>query len=338
VKVLLIHGGHREGVAGGQSMAELLAGELLSRGEEVVLAVGNGTRGALPQLPWMPNVVHAIDLSHHELVRLGCSLANRSGAVFALTPASAPEVWDDPAAGVDLCRTADVVFALTAREAERLTAAGADPSRIVVVGQGPRLEGLPDPAGFMNRRSLAAPLVLFLGRKMRSKGYRELLEATPAVWQAMPETSFAFAGPPVAPEWERDLAEHADPRLVDLGILDEKEKHSALTACDLVCLPTTTDVFPLVLAEALHCGKPVVCGRFAGVEEVVRDDVDGIVVESRANAIAGALLRLLGDEPLRATMGRNGRGRAVREMTWAAVAEKVVDGYRRVTPRIGTWA
>lgn len=338
MKVLLMHGGYAEGIAGGQSMAELLARELLARGEEVVLAVGNEAEGALPPLPWTPDVVHAFDLGRHEFARVGRELASRSAAIFALTPASAPAVWDDPAAGADLCRTADVVYALTAAEAGGLAAAGADPGRIVIVGQGPRLEGRPDPAGFMDRYGLAAPMVLFLGRKMRSKGYRKLLEATPAVWGAMPETSFAFAGPAVAPEWERDFAAHADPRLVDLGMLDEQEKHSALTACDLVCLPTTTDVFPLVLAEAWHCCKAVVCGRFDGVEGVVRDGVDGIVVEPRADAVAAALIRLLSDEPLRTAMGRHGRDRAMREMTWEAVATRVLEGYLRVARGIGTGA
>jgi glycosyltransferase involved in cell wall biosynthesis len=338
MKVLLMHGGYGEGVAGGQSMAELLERALLCRGEEVALAIGNKAGGSLPPLPWAPDVIHALDLSRHEFAWVGRDLASRSAAIFALTPASAPEVWDDPAAGAELCRAADVLYALTAAEAECLVAAGADPSRIVVVGQGPRLEGRPDPAGFMDRYGLAAPMVLFLGRKMRSKGYRELLEAAPAVWRTMPETSFAFAGPAVALDWERDFTEHADPRLVDLGMLNEQEKHSALMASDLLCLPTTVDVFPLVLAEAWHCGKPVVCGRFDGVNGVVRDGVDGIVVEPRADAVAAALLRLLSDEPLRTAMGRDGRDRALREMTWEAVAARVVEGYRWATRKLGTGA
>lgn len=338
MKVLLMHGGYGEGVAGGQSMAELLARALLARGEEVILAIGNSAEGKLPPLPWAPDVIHAFDLARHEFARVGHDLASSSAATFALTPASAPEVWDNPAVGAELCRAADVIYALTAREAERLAVAGANPSRIAIVGQGPRLEGRPDPGSLLDRYGMAAPMVLFLGRKMRSKGYRELLDATPAVWRVMPDTRFAFAGPPVAREWERDLAEHADPRVVDLGLLDEQEKHSALAACDIVCLPTTTDVFPLTLVEAWHCGKPVVCGRFDGVEGVVRDSIDGVVVEPRADAIAAGLLRLLGDKPLRTAMGRNGHNRALREMTWETVATRVVEGYLRAGARVGTGA
>jgi len=336
MRVLLMHGGYDGEVAGGRSMPELLARELLSRGEEVILAVGRGGEGVVPTLPWTPEVVHAFDLARHQFARVGRELADRSGAVFALTPASAPAVWEDRAGGADLCRAADVVCALTAAEARDLVGAGADPSRVEVVGQGPRLEGVPDSAGFMERRDLVAPMVLFLGRKLRSKGYRELLEAAPIVWRAMPETRFAFAGPAVAPEWERDFAARADRRLVDLGMLDEEDKRSALIGCEALCLPTTTDVFPLALVEAWHCGKPVVCGRFDGAEEVVRDGVDGIVVEPRPEAVAAALLRLLGDGGLRAAMGENGRERALREMTWDAVAERVSAAYLRAVREIGT--
>ena len=339
MKVLLMHGGYgEESIAGGQSMAELLARELRRRGEEVVLTVGSRGGGGSPTLPWVPDVVHAFDLGRHRAARIGCELASRWGAAFALTPASAPEVWDDPAEGAGLCRAADVVYALTAREAERLAAVGVDPSRIAIVGQAPRLEGGPDHSGFMERHGLAAPVVLFLGRKMRSKGYRDLLDAMPAVWREKPAARFAFAGPAVGPDWERDLVEHLDPRLVDLGTLGEREKRAALEGCDVVCLPTTTDVLPLVLVEAWHCGKPVVCGRFDGAREVVRDGVDGIVVEPGGEAVAAALLRLLADEALRAAMGREGRERALREMTWEAVTARVVAGYRRAARTIGTEA
>jgi glycosyltransferase involved in cell wall biosynthesis len=336
MKVLLTHGGYGEGFAGGRSMTELLGRELVCAGEEVTLAVGAGAESALRAMPWIPDVVHAFDLGRHELVCAGRELAERHAAAFALTPASAPEVWDDPRVGADLCCAADLVFALTAAEGGRLAAGGVDPRRIIVVGQGPRLEGRPDPAGFTDLHGLTAPTVLFLGRKMPSKGYKALLEAAPAVWRAFPETRFAFAGPPVSSDWQRDFSSHADHRLVDLGQLDESEKHSALQGCDLLCLPTAADVFPLVLVEAWHCGKPVVCGRFDGVEGVVRDGVDGIVAEPSADAIAGALLRLLGDSSLRAELGARGRERAKSELTWEVVAARVIDGYRRIAPRVGT--
>jgi glycosyltransferase involved in cell wall biosynthesis len=328
-----MHGGYAEALAGGLSMAELLEQELRSRGEQVVLSVGDGS-GEPPALPWTPDVVHAFDLARHGYARLGRELARRAGAAFALTPATAPELWGDRDAGAELCRAADVLFALTAAEAERLAAIGAERRRIVVVGQGPRLEGSPDAAGFLARHGLAAPFVLFLGRKMRSKGYPELLESAPAVWSQLPETRFGFAGPAVGSNWERDFAACADPRLLDLGLLAEPDKHSALVACDLLCLPTRSDVFPLALVEAWHCGKPVVCGRFDGVEGVVRDGVDGVVVETRAADIAAALLRLLGDPSLRRAMGREGRERARRELSWEAVGDRVAGGYRHAAAKL----
>jgi glycosyltransferase involved in cell wall biosynthesis len=331
MKVLLVHGGYAEEVAGGLSMAELLAEELRSRGEQVVLRVGPGGG---ERLPWTPDVVHAFDLARHESARVGCELARRAGAAFALTPATAPELWDDRAAGAELCRAADVLYALTAAEAEQLAAAGADRGRILVVGQGPRLEGSPDAAGFLARHDLEPPFVLFLGRKLRSKGYRELLEAAPAVWSQLPGTRFGFAGPAAGEDWARDFAEHSDPRLVDLGLLGETDKHSALAACDLVCLPTRVDVFPLALVEAWHCGKPVVCGRFDGVEEVVRDGFDGLVVDTRAEDVAAALVRVLGDPPLRLALGERGRERARRELSWKAVGDRVTAGYRRAAAKL----
>jgi glycosyltransferase involved in cell wall biosynthesis len=242
-------------------------------------------------------------------------------------------VWDDRAAGLELCRAADVVFVLTLAEGESLVRAGVDASRLVAVAQGPKLEGEADPAGFRRRHGVRGPLVLFLGRKMASKGYHLLLGATSDVWRAVPEAVFVFVGPRVDPDCATVFARHADPRVVELEGLDEREKHSALAASDLVCVPTTADVFPLAFAEAWHCGKPVVSGRFAGADEVVRDGVDGLLVDPRPPAVAAAVTRLLCDARMRAELGARGRERARAELTWAAVVERVVNGYRTAAPR-----
>jgi glycosyltransferase involved in cell wall biosynthesis len=279
-----------------------------------------------------PDVVHGYDLGSPGDVMITRELAQRWAARFVLTPASAPQVWPEPERAAALCRVAEVIYTLTGAEADALTAMGVDPTRLRTLPQAPDLRGNPNPAAFRARHGIRGHLVLFLGRRIATKGYEVLLDAAASVWEHMPDTVFAFAGPIGDGVTARAFRTRRDPRILDLGMPAEQEKHDALAACTVLCLPTIADVFPLVFVEAWACGKPVVSGRFAGVDEVVRHGVDGIVVDARPSDVAEALRRLLPDSQTRRALGAAGLRRVRADMSWARVAELVEDGYRSVPP------
>ena len=75
--------------------------------------------------------------------------------------------------------------------------------------------------------------------------------------------------------------------------------------------------FGLVFLEANACGKPVIAGRAGGAPEVVRDGVNGLLVDGDDAAdVARALRRLLTDPALAEALGERGREMAA-SATWA---------------------
>ncbi|WP_344072242.1 glycosyltransferase family 4 protein [Streptomyces crystallinus] len=348
MRVRYVHQGYFPARAGAELMARSLAVAMRRRGLDVGLYGSEGdpedarlmkAEGiGVDPLPVRDgeeraaDLVHAVDAFQPENIRAGLRLARSWGVPFAVTTASAPEVWPDRAAVVEGCRRADAVFVLTDAEREMLLAEGVADSVLHRIGQGAHLPGTADPEGFRAAHGITGPVVLFLGRKMRSKGYRVLLDATRHVWARHPEAHFVFLGP----RWDADCAErfaaHADPRITELDRVDEDTKHSALAACDLLCLPSTADVFPLVFVEAWMCGKPVIGSAFMGSAEVIADGRDGLIVAPAARPVADAVSRLLADPAERARMGREGRQRARRELTWDAVAAQVHRVYTELVP------
>jgi len=339
-RVLTVFGGYADSqTSGGQRMAWRTAAALAERGHEVaVLTDCEFPPGSPADLPvrfrtreelvgtadWRQyDVVHVYDLASEKYAELGYELARETGAEFLLTPASAPSTWPDHRLGRRLCGAAGAVFALSPSEAGHLVDFGVPASKIHHLPQAPDLLGAGDGEVFRARNAVAGPLVLFLGRRVPSKGYHLLLEAAPLVWRALPETVFAFGGPPGGGEDERIFARHRDKRILDLGMLDESAKHDALAACDLLCLPSSADVFPLVFAEAWACGKAVLSGRFDGVEDVVRAEVDGLVCDLTQDQVAGSVVRLLRDRELRIRLGAAGLARVRAGMSWPHVAAVV---------------
>ena len=87
----------------------------------------------------------------------------------------------------------------------------------------------------------------------------------------------------------------------------------------MFCLPSFAEGVPVVLMEAMASGVPVVATRIAGVPELVDDEVSGLLVRpGDADALAAALERLAGDEPLRAGLAAAGRAKVRAEFDIAA--------------------
>ena len=84
-------------------------------------------------------------------------------------------------------------------------------------------------------------------------------------------------------------------------------------AFDALILPSANEGTPVSAIEALAGGRPVVATDVGGVPDVVRDGVDGFLVEpGDVDALADRLAELAADPELRRRMGEAGSA-SVRE-------------------------
>jgi glycosyltransferase involved in cell wall biosynthesis len=91
---------------------------------------------------------------------------------------------------------------------------------------------------------------------------------------------------------------------------------------DVFCLPSLQEGFGIVFLEAMAAGLPIVASTSAAIPEVAPDGEVAILVPPLdAEALAGAIIRLLKDPVLRARLGAIGQER-VRGYDFPAVAQK----------------
>ena len=104
-------------------------------------------------------------------------------------------------------------------------------------------------------------------------------------------------------------------------------------AADVVAVPSRSESFGLVAAEAQACGTPVVAADVGGLRSVVRDGVSGVLVPGHDPAVwARAIGDLLADPARRAALGAGGARRAGRR-GWDAAARAMLTVYRRARER-----
>ena len=110
-----------------------------------------------------------------------------------------------------------------------------------------------------------------------------------------------------------------------VGYQDEVAPYYA--AFDALILPSANEGTPVSAIEALAGGRPVVATRVGGVPDVVRDGVDGFLVEpGDVAAMADRLAELAGDSELRARMGAAGRDRVLERYS----VERLLDDMDRL--------
>lgn len=155
--------------------------------------------------------------------------------------------------------------------------------------------------------------VFYAGRLLREKGLCELVEAILILRNKGKNIILRCAGSlgdgnPSAISMEQVRVWENSGAFFYLGHLDSIDEE--LARCDLVALTSWREGFPKFLLEAAAAGKAILSTDVAGCNELIENEVSGLLVPVRdAEKIADALLRLF--EPnLRKSLGNAARERS----------------------------
>ena len=176
-------------------------------------------------------------------------------------------------------------------------------------------------------------ILLTVGRLQRRKGHDTMLRALPIIARKVPDLHYVIAGTGEEEDRLRTLADEVGvTKLVTFaGHVSDAELPALYQSCDVFVMPNREEAgrdiegFGIVFLEAAACARPVVGGRSGGVREAVVDGETGLLVDGHdPEAVAGAVLSLLGDPARAAAMGRRGRKRVEQEFGWEAIAARTM--------------
>jgi glycosyltransferase involved in cell wall biosynthesis len=276
------------------------------------------------------DLIHNVRIGREGLTYASLQAARKYSIPFVFTPVHHPRwVGWRYREYLKLYTLADAVIALTQTEKQTLIKLGVREDRIAVTGIGPVLATRAHSEKFLSTHTtLQEPFILFLGQHYPYKGYRQLLEAAPIVWEKYPEAHFVFIGPDVK---KSDRAfENCDHRIHRLGSVDLQTKTNAIAACTMLCVPSTQESFGGVYTEAWSFNKPVIGCPIPAVAEVVTDGVDGYLVDQESSKIAEAICHLVRNPSLAESMGQAGHHKVKQHFTWERLAQKTEQAYQTV--------
>jgi glycosyltransferase involved in cell wall biosynthesis len=225
--------------------------------------------------------------------------------------------WFQKAADRLLAPYTDIAIAVSASTAEFVTRARLIPAeRTKVVYLGVPLDEFARPRTEAEVAGARAELGIGPGtfsigtvtRLMPSKGNRYLVEAARAILDRLPQARITIVG---EGELEAELRAQAQAlglgdRLVFAGF--KRDVAAVLSALDLVVFPSLWEGTPLTAFEALAMGKPIVSTDADGLQDILTQGRDAVIVpRESAAAIADAVTALAGDPARRAALGGEAR-------------------------------
>ncbi len=248
------------------------------------------------------------------------------------------------AAERDVIARSDCVIASTQAEFDDLVEHyDADPGRLCVSPPGidHRVFRPGDRAAARAELGIPAgvPLLAFVGRIQPLKGLGTAVEALAGVRKSVPDARLLAVGGPSGPQGAAELA-RVEALIARLGLVDHVElrppvAHQRLPAvyraADVVLVPSRSESFGLVAAEAQACGVPVVATRVGGLAFAVAHGESGVLVDGWDPVdYAGAALAILTDPDLAARLGA-GAVEFAETFSWQATADRLLELYRGIS-------
>jgi len=174
-------------------------------------------------------------------------------------------------------------------------------------------------------------IVLFISRIHPIKGLLNLAEAWAALYKDFPDWQLVIAGHDengYQKQVQTALASvGADTATTFTGPVENQIKYSLYALCDVFVLPTHSENFGIVIAEALAAAKPVITTKAAPWEDLQTYNC-GWQVDCDSESLRRQLrLAMLLPDKQRQEMGQRGRQLVKQNFSWAAIANNMIATY-----------
>ena len=174
-----------------------------------------------------------------------------------------------------------------------------------------------DPTVFMPPPFRSGPdtfEILCVGRLVPSKGQYILIAAIRRLVKSRPNLRLRLVGD--GPEREglrQTIAANGLGQYVTLeGSVNQDRIRDFYRRADIFVLPSFAEGIPVVLMEAMAMEVPCISTFVAGIPELIRNDIDGILVPPSDDLeLAAGIQRLIDDSELRRRLGAAGRRRVI---------------------------
>jgi len=168
------------------------------------------------------------------------------------------------------------------------------------------------------------PTIGIVGRLTRQKGISYLIRAVPKIVKKFSDLEVLIAGDGEDESILKNLSkEHGvSDRVKFLGYV--KNVSEVINCMDVFVLSSIWEGFPYVLLEAMILKKPIVATDIFGIQEIIDNNKNGILVKPRCpDSIAKAVIELLTDKKRAKKLGEAAYKKVIKHYTLRGTVSKI---------------
>jgi glycosyltransferase involved in cell wall biosynthesis len=200
---------------------------------------------------------------------------------------------------------------------------GVQGNNFELVGDGVKQHGLFYPDRFRAKYEIEGPYILSVGRKDRGKNIHLLVEYFDHYKGAEhDDLKLVFIG-----GGDDSLLPKRD-YFIDLGFIDEDDKHDAYAGALATCNLSVNESFSLVIMESWQAARPVIVNGACPVTKGHCIRCNGGLYVSDGDEFCETLRFLTGNPGLANKMGANGRRYVLDNFSWDRITQKYVQALK----------
>jgi glycosyltransferase involved in cell wall biosynthesis len=148
---------------------------------------------------------------------------------------------------------------------------------------------------------------IFVGRIYETKGCKILFETHKKLMQEGIIHKIYLVGGGTQMTELKDMVEQNNLSSSFLVLGEKENPYAYIKSVDSLVLPSYSEGYPLVIAEALILGKPVICTDVGGINEMVKDKVNGLFIEYNEGSLTQGMRNLMTNKELFISIKNNNK-------------------------------
>lgn len=192
---------------------------------------------------------------------------------------------------------------------------GIDPGKVHAIGGGCNVD-----ISSIDRSGKQSNKILFVGKEFERKGGEVVLEAFKILKkEKMPDAELYIAGPENWP-----LPGEIPEGVNFLGLMRPEKLAAYYNLCDIFVMPSRSEPFGIVFAEALIFGLPCIASNAFSMKEIITEGKNGYLIDKENPVeLADKMHRLLHNEDIKSYVA--GHQEAYRKKySWDTIAKFVL--------------
>jgi glycosyltransferase involved in cell wall biosynthesis len=180
------------------------------------------------------------------------------------------------------------------------------------------------------------PYVLFVGG-MDSAHYFKGIDILITALANLPQATAIFVGQGnLRPNFEQQAKAQCENRIQFIGNCSEEELIKLYQEALVTVLPSTStgEAFGLVILESMACGTPVIATALPGVRTLIKDTLDGYLIEANnPKHLADVIEKMIINPQLAQEMGRKASQKVQTQYNQSTVGNQLESKYNTIVGR-----